>query len=411
MANTIKLGTDGNWAVKENNLLAYNDENNIFKPIDFDFTRDSGATRVNEQGLIENVPIGVPRIDFSDGKGSLLLEPQSMNLITYSEDFSDASWSNLRVTIQVGQNDVFGTNNAYLISNTTDNDTHTLIHNTISGLTASTNYTISCFFKKGTANKIMIRDASVGGYLAYDLENNVVLDTSSLNGQSIVNYGNGYYRISITSLSSSGGQLRPSIYILQDSYISGSPTSYIGNTNENVIITGFQLEEQSYPTSYIPTSGATATRNAETSSKANISNLIGQTEGVAYVEIDWKGNNEESIFSVLHDGTVNNRMDFGYSAVFNSFYFNVRTGGNGQGLMQYASPTIGKYKIAISYKNNDFSLWVNGVKEAVDSSGSVPLTTQYNVGNYIGGGREHSIINSKLYNTVLTDQELQALTS
>jgi hypothetical protein len=78
--------------------------------------------------------------------------------------------------------------------------------------------------------------------------------------------------------------------------------------------------------------------------------------------------------------------------------------------MQYASPTIGKYKVAISYKNNDFALWVNGVKEAVDGSGSVPVTTQYNVGNYIGGGREYSIISSKLYNTTLTDQELAALT-
>ena len=87
MANTFKFG-NGNWAVKDGYALAYNDENNNFKPLPFDFTRASTATTLNRQGLIETVPSGKPRIDFLDNtNGHLLLEPSRTNFLTYSEGF------------------------------------------------------------------------------------------------------------------------------------------------------------------------------------------------------------------------------------------------------------------------------------------------------------------------------------
>ena len=61
---------------------------------DFTTTRNTVATRVNENGLIEEVASNVPRLDYSDGTcPSLLLEPTATNLIVYSELFSDASWT------------------------------------------------------------------------------------------------------------------------------------------------------------------------------------------------------------------------------------------------------------------------------------------------------------------------------
>ena len=51
---------------------------------DFDFQRGSAATRVNKEGLIEVVENDLPRIDYTDGCGSLLLEPQSTNLVLTS---------------------------------------------------------------------------------------------------------------------------------------------------------------------------------------------------------------------------------------------------------------------------------------------------------------------------------------
>ena len=60
MATKLKLGTDNNWATKVDKLLAYNDENGNFKPIQFDADRDSTSTRVNKAGLIENVEANIP---------------------------------------------------------------------------------------------------------------------------------------------------------------------------------------------------------------------------------------------------------------------------------------------------------------------------------------------------------------
>ena len=93
MAQTYKFGR-GTWATKEGSTLAYNDEGNNYKPLPFSFERDSIATRVNKEGLIEVVGKDKPRIDYTDSAdGVLLLENSATNLITYSEDFSNSYWT------------------------------------------------------------------------------------------------------------------------------------------------------------------------------------------------------------------------------------------------------------------------------------------------------------------------------
>ena len=95
MAQKLKFG-NGTWATKEGSTLAYNDENNNYKPLPFTTTRDSIATRVNKQGLIEVVGNDIPRIDYTDSaEGVLLLEPSRTNLFEYSEDFSNSYWSKI----------------------------------------------------------------------------------------------------------------------------------------------------------------------------------------------------------------------------------------------------------------------------------------------------------------------------
>jgi len=39
--------------------------------------------------------LNVPRINYSDGKPAILVEPQRTNLITHSNDFSNSSWLKL----------------------------------------------------------------------------------------------------------------------------------------------------------------------------------------------------------------------------------------------------------------------------------------------------------------------------
>ena len=48
MAESFKYG-NGVWATKEGSSMAYNDENDNYKPVPFSVTRDSIATSVNKQ--------------------------------------------------------------------------------------------------------------------------------------------------------------------------------------------------------------------------------------------------------------------------------------------------------------------------------------------------------------------------
>ena len=87
MANpSIQLGTNSNWAIKEDKLLAYKEYNDYFFNKEFDFSRGTSATYVAKDGLIKTAGIQpniVQNGDFSE-LGS--------ELIT-NGDFSDGSSS------------------------------------------------------------------------------------------------------------------------------------------------------------------------------------------------------------------------------------------------------------------------------------------------------------------------------
>ena len=96
--NTLKFG-NGEWYGKKDTILAYNDENSNFKPLPFNFERNTSATRVNKDGLIETVGSGEPRIDYKDdSKGALLLEPSRSNIIERSEEFTNSYWTKVSIT-------------------------------------------------------------------------------------------------------------------------------------------------------------------------------------------------------------------------------------------------------------------------------------------------------------------------
>ena len=233
MANTFKFG-NGNWAVKDGYALAYNDENNNFKPLPFDFTRASSATRVNKQGLVETVPSGKPRIDFTDNtSGHLLLEPSRMNIFTNSEDFTQSNWAKVNSTLLSNQaTSPTGENNASLLTATAATGGIFEFNEW-----TTTQRTATFFVKKNTAQFVEILNASASGNrVKYDLDNGTIdTESGSMTGM-IVNYGNGWYRLSATHTHTGTGTFGLRF-----------PTS-----GESVYIWGAQIEAGSYATSYIP---------------------------------------------------------------------------------------------------------------------------------------------------------------
>jgi hypothetical protein len=94
---------------------------------------------------------------------------------------------------------------------------------------------------------------------------------------------------------------------------------------------GAQLEAGAYPTSYIPTTTIAVQRDADVISKTGISDLIGQTEGVLFVETaalnnDLTGNRSISI----SDGSSNNRIVINYNFTSNNIQTVVTVAGVSQ---------------------------------------------------------------------------------
>ena len=88
MAKNLSIVAQG-ISGAEGKLLGYNvTDNGIYTPAIGDVARDTTKTRVNQSGVIENVPANVAAVDYTNGVAELLLEPTSTNLIQNSEPTS-----------------------------------------------------------------------------------------------------------------------------------------------------------------------------------------------------------------------------------------------------------------------------------------------------------------------------------
>ena len=375
MANTLNLGTDGNWAVKKDSLLAYNSENNNYKPLPFDFTRASSATVVNKDGLIETVGSGEPRIDFSnDAKGALLLEPSRSNVLPYSEDFSQ--WGLDGGTQFVTPNYAVspdGTQNAYRLQLDKTGGSYSRMYldaGTIGEKTSS----IWIKSNNNSTQNVGLRYDGVG----------VNLEITSVWKR---------FELTATSINVSRFQV-----ILLDS-IAGNDESC------DIQIYGAQLEEGSYPTSYIPTSGSAVTRVAESTSQTVPDGVIGQTEGVMLLDVG-KYESIGSISSaiIFISNALGDKLGF---AVSNTKLIRVRVNAVNE---EIGGTQVENSKTAIRYTSIGIDVFYNGVKQTLTTIGSEVFSLPTSV-SVVVPNQTYGIKGLQLYNTALTDQELIALTT
>jgi hypothetical protein len=359
---------------------------------------NSIATRVNKEGLIEVVGNDVPRIDYTDSAdGVLLLENSSTNLVTYSEDISQSSW--LKITGGTGVSPSItsnyaispdGTQNAsrvVLDAPSVSGSNISMIRTNISGLPSPHDSSISFYIKSNTLDNYKI--------LVYN---------GSLSPIEVI-ANNSWQRIELsTTVSSSADRIHLGLFdfggILTDSYA-------------DVSIWGAQLEQQSFVTSLINTSGSTVTRAADTASGAGNSEVFNDSEGVLFANIKTFFNDLLSRPISVSDGTTSNRINLFYPSNQTQVYGRITSGGTRTADMIFSGIIQTLYnKIAVKYKVNDFALWVNGFEVVTDSSGAVPTgLKELNLDNsggtkFLGKTKEIGY-----YDTSLTDEELEYLTS
>jgi len=381
MANTLKLGA-GKWATGKDTVLAFNDENNNFKPLPFSFSRASKATVVNQSGLIETVGSGEPRIDFKDNtKGALLLEPSRTNAIRWSDLFSASStggYYGLYWNAIITDNNTIspdGSLNASKVVRGTDD----VLIRALNVVTASTANTTTLWAKKGNYDKIII---DIGDEAA-----------------STITLTDEWQRIETTTSSALNTHIDISM-----------PNSASG---DYIYIYGFQAEQGSYATSYIPTSGSAVTRSIDTCIKTVPEGIVNENEMTLYCELEYIGginiiamsvhNNSNSVIwlNIEADLTVTGANFYG------GFY--------GVSRSTTSLELNNKYKIAYRTKNGDSALYINGILEAssTETIANPNILNKVQLGSFWTSANTEGnfkIIDAKCYNSGLSNSELAALT-
>jgi len=383
---------------------------------DFTFDRDSKATRVNENGLIETMDNDVPRLDYTDGGcPSLLLEPERTNLIQYSEDFSQSYWTKNNVNLTSGFISPDGTANAFKLTSDLTNNVHRIrLSSLASGIATSSQFTYSFFLKKAELKWFLLKAVINGQSLTvdvwFDLENGVIGTESNGSGK-IEDYGNDWYRCSINIVTNSSASSINIYGYLADK--NGIPEAYQGDGTSGVYIYGAQLEESEYPTSYIPTNGSTVTRVGETCNDAGDASTFNDSEGVLMAEISALDNSTVGQLSIS-DASTDNRVYFTKTGTLNQLRFSVVDGGSTQAsITATLNDNTCMNKVASKYKTNDCAFWINGFKIGTETSSTMPsglneLAFDSGSGSLDFYGNTKQI---QYFDTVLTDAELETLTS
>lgn len=258
---------------------------------DLTVTRATSATRVNSAGLIENVGANIARLDYTNGScPSILVEPQRTNLLLQSETFTNG-WTSEGAAISANTTtSPDGNLTADTLTEIAMNDVHRIYRNALA-ITSGVNYTTSVFVKKDTIRYVRLvinqgNNSSIWAAAQFDLDtktftSGVGSGGGTFVGATITPFSNGWFRISLTG-SIPGKTVFSFIALSNGSAILNTNSRgcnvYMGTPSNKLIVWGAQLELGSNTTSYMPTTTATVTRNADLISKSGLTGITTITE-------------------------------------------------------------------------------------------------------------------------------------
>ena len=389
------------------------------------FTRNSTATYVGANGLIQTAQRNAPRFDHDPETGEslgLLIEEQRTNQFPYSSNISGSGgWGALNLTLTANQTIApDGTNTASKVGKDSA-ATEVVYFNDDTSVTSGNVYTQSIFVKASEINYFQITPSTgfPTGHQNFDLVNGV-LGTSdgTIDDASITPYPNGWYRCSLTVTSNSSATGRM-VMGPAESASAGRLDSVSGSIGDGIYVWGAQLEVGAFPTSYIPTSASSATRVVDS---AYIKDDTGLGSGVLEYTIYVRGklNSTENyggispaLVSLASASTERIRLPHN-----NVGAVEVYSGGTVQ-----ASFTIGdigttERKISLAVKKDDFALSLDGAEASAVTSGNIPTYIDYiffGISTYDVPPPTYPsachIKEFRTYNKRLTNAQLKALTS
>ena len=341
----------------------------------------------------------------SSGCPSLLLEPQSTNLVTYSEGLDNWQKSSTNIITSDVISPSGQSNVKKIITNNATNQAYSNITATV---TQGATYIFSCFAKKGEVRFICIVGLNPVTFSYFDLELGVK-GTSTVTSK-MEDYGNGWYRCSATFTADTTSKFCGIYLTPADDSLSASS---IPNGDGNYIF-GAQLEQQSYATSYIPTNGTVQTRLADSASRSGLQDHINSTEGVLYAEIAALSDDGTDKRIALSDGTMNNYISIGYSRFSGNIISEIISRGVLQTVNWGASGVTqtNNNKFALSWESGTMKFYVNGTQTNTENVTSPIGLNVLDFSDAVHTLHMYGKVKDlRVYKTALSDEELTNLTS
>ena len=345
-------------------------------------------------GILEDMP----RLDYSNGScPSLLLEPSRTNLIEYSEYF-EAGWTAASASVTSNSEiSPEGLQNASTITDLSSSVLQNLLYD--SNISSGKTYTYSIFLKKDE-DENRFPEFSINMRFGTSVVD-CYMQVNTRTGEKLVRISNGtittdvqdfsddYWRVLIIATNTDNTEVRASIRPAATTTFGAAENSATGS----IVVYGFQIEEGSYPTSYIPTYGVSQTR-LQDSATASVTNTTSRTYFLGGKRLaDEDVNNSSPIYNATGALRITYWTD-------NRFRFRFNNDSN------YYTLVGDDFKIAVSYNGIDSKVFING---------SYWITKTLDLGNLstidIVGNESISYNQTLLFPTALSDEACIELTT
>lgn len=375
------------------------------------FTRASIGTRFNPAGLIEQVAVDVPRLDYDPltlKPRGLLIESSRTNLAINSEQIVASTGTTATANATVAPDGAMSAD--LLVETATAGGEHYAGDRAIA-VTSGQTYVWSVFVKDGpSANrKLALRVA--GGTLAM-----VIFDPRAKSISDTVNGGfeelkNGWFRVWLRVAATTTGS---AVFRLQLGTQGSGATTYDGDGSSGLYFWGAQAEVGQVPSSYIPTGAAEVTSAADLASVGNIAPWYNPVEGTLLAEGVAPVNGPAQVLACLSDSSTSSN----YTAIRRSV-------GTSNAVVRSEQVTIVStagfnlagevtLKAAVALKLNNFAFSVNnsGLQQVATGPMPINISTLY-LGRLVSttyplNGHLRTV---KYIPRRLSNSELQALTA
>ncbi|WP_434222827.1 phage head spike fiber domain-containing protein [Limnospira platensis CENA597] len=391
----------------------YNGEEWITEPVTntYTVTGASTATYVDATGKIRTATVNKPRYTFNPETGErlgLLVEEARSNLVRWSEDFDNATWTKTRASITPNVIVALDGNltGDKLVEDSSTNTAHHV--NSTFSATSGTTYTLTIYAKAAERSILVIAFATqfpANSFANFNLLTGAITAGEGLVSSSVTSMGNGWYRCSITSTASSTATATI-VYYLNN----GSSILYTGDGISGIYIWGAQLEAGTTPSSYTPTQASTFIPDSVI---RFLGNEFNPNESSFYIE--YTPNKLTGVGAILGTNSDNTNLIF-HGDDSEGFGIDTRTVPGG--MLTYSSPLITRldapsFKILSVLEQGRQRLFINGDK-VVDETNTVTsyeTISQIRILRRTNGVIETGICKDfRYYPKALSESECLALT-